>query len=58
VIALIHCQASRLRLGADRSGTARRFERTWDFDPAFCEAASRRRALREVQLTFERPGTL
>ncbi len=31
------------------------FERTWDFYLAFCEAAFRVRALRDVQLTLTRP---
>ena len=35
-------------------GYDRRFERTWDFYLAFCEAAFRRRALRNVQLLLER----
>jgi cyclopropane-fatty-acyl-phospholipid synthase len=35
-------------------GYDRRFERTWDFYLAFCEAAFRRRALRDVQLLLER----
>jgi cyclopropane-fatty-acyl-phospholipid synthase len=34
----------------------RRFERTWDFYLAFCEAAFRTRALRDVQLLLARPG--
>ncbi len=38
-------------------GYDRRFERTWDFYLAFCEAAFRTRALRDVQLVLERPGT-
>jgi cyclopropane-fatty-acyl-phospholipid synthase len=37
-------------------GYDRRFERTWDFYLAFCEAAFRTRALRDVQLLFARPG--
>jgi len=37
-------------------GYDRRFERTWDFYLAFCEAAFRTRALRDVQLVLERPG--
>ena len=37
-------------LGYDRG-----FERTWDFYLAFCEAAFRTRALRDVQLTLTRP---
>jgi cyclopropane-fatty-acyl-phospholipid synthase len=32
-----------------------RFERTWDFYLAFCEAAFRTRALRDVQLVLTRP---
>ncbi len=32
-----------------------RFERTWDFYLAFCEAGFRKRALRDVQLTLTRP---
>ncbi len=36
-------------------GYDRRFERTWDFYLAFCEAAFRTRALRDVQLTLTRP---
>ncbi len=32
-----------------------RFERTWEFYLAFCEAAFRTRALRDVQLTLTRP---
>ena len=32
-----------------------RFRRTWDFYLAFCEAAFRTRALRDVQLTLTRP---
>ena len=39
------------RLGCDR-----RFERTWDFYLAFCEAAFRLRALRDAQLLLARPG--
>ena len=35
-------------------GYDRRFERTWDFYLAFCEAGFRRRALRDVQLLLER----
>jgi cyclopropane-fatty-acyl-phospholipid synthase len=35
-------------------GFDRRFERTWDFYLAFCEAAFRTRALRDVQLTLGR----
>jgi cyclopropane-fatty-acyl-phospholipid synthase len=37
-------------------GYDRRFERTWDFYLAFCEAAFRTRTLRDVQLLLERPG--
>ena len=33
-------------------GYDQRFERTWDFYLAFCEAAFRTRALRDVQLTL------
>lgn len=40
-----------------RLGYDRRFERTWDFYLAFCEAAFRVRALRDAQLLFARPGT-
>ncbi len=36
-------------------GYDRRFERTWDFYLAFCQAAFRTRALRDVQLTLTRP---
>ena len=36
-------------------GYDRRFERTWDFYLAFCEAGFRTRALRDVQLTLTRP---
>ena len=36
-------------------GYDERFERTWDFYLAFCEAAFRTRALRDVQLTLTRP---
>ena len=35
-------------------GYDQRFERTWDFYLAFCEAAFRTRALRDVQLTLTR----
>ncbi|MEP6811614.1 MAG: class I SAM-dependent methyltransferase [Actinomycetota bacterium] len=35
-------------------GYDRRFERTWDFYLAFCEAGFRRRVLRDVQLLLER----
>ena len=37
-------------------GYDRRFERTWDFYLAFCEAGFRRRALRDAQLLLARPG--
>jgi cyclopropane-fatty-acyl-phospholipid synthase len=40
-----------------RLGYDRRFERTWDFYLAFCEAAFRLRALRDVQLLLARPGS-
>ncbi len=40
-----------------RLGYDRRFERTWDFYLAFCEAAFRMRALRDVQLLLARPGS-
>ena len=40
-----------------RLGYDRRFERTWDFYLAFCEAAFRTRALRDVQLLLGRPGS-
>ena len=40
-----------------RLGYDERFERTWDFYLAFCEAAFRTRALRDVQLTLTRPST-
>ena len=36
-------------------GYDHRFERTWNFYLAFCEAAFRTRALRDVQLTLTRP---
>jgi cyclopropane-fatty-acyl-phospholipid synthase len=39
-----------------RLGYDERFERTWDFYLAFCEAAFRTRVLRDVQLTLTRPG--
>jgi cyclopropane-fatty-acyl-phospholipid synthase len=39
-----------------RLGYDRRFERTWDFYLAFCEAAFRMRALRDAQLVLARPG--
>jgi cyclopropane-fatty-acyl-phospholipid synthase len=35
-----------------------RFERTWDFYLAFCEAAFRTRSLRDAQLLLARPGSL
>ena len=38
-----------------RLGYDGRFERTWDFYLAFCEAAFRTRALRDAQLVLERP---
>jgi len=38
-----------------RLGYDERFERTWNFYLAFCEAAFRTRALRHVQLTLTRP---
>jgi len=38
-----------------RLGYDRRFERTWDFYLAFCEAAFRTRTLRDAQLLLERP---
>jgi cyclopropane-fatty-acyl-phospholipid synthase len=38
-------------------GYDRRFERTWDFYLAFCEAGFRLRALRDAQLLLARPGT-
>jgi len=38
-------------------GYDRRFERTWDFYLAFCEAAFRMRALRDAQLLLVRPGS-
>jgi cyclopropane-fatty-acyl-phospholipid synthase len=40
-----------------RLGYDRRFERTWDFYLAFCEAAFRTRALRDVQLLLVRAGS-
>jgi cyclopropane-fatty-acyl-phospholipid synthase len=43
--------------GVRRLGYDRRFERTWDFYLAFCEAAFRTRALRDVQLVFARAGS-
>ena len=46
-----HAQIDDVRaLGYDQ-----RFERTWDFYLAFCEAGFRTRALRDVQLTLTRP---
>jgi cyclopropane-fatty-acyl-phospholipid synthase len=39
-----------------RLGYDRRFERTWDFYLAFCEAAFRTRTLRDAQLLLTRPG--
>ena len=39
-----------------RLGYDRRFERTWDFYLAFCEAAFRLRELRDVQLLLGRAG--
>ena len=36
-------------------GYDERFERTWDFYLAFCEAGFRTRALRDVQITLSRP---
>ena len=41
-----------------RIGYVARFERTWDFYLAFCEAAFRRRALRDVQLVIARAGSI
>jgi cyclopropane-fatty-acyl-phospholipid synthase len=38
-------------------GYDRRFERTWDFYLAFCEAAFRMRVLRDAQLLLARPGS-
>jgi cyclopropane-fatty-acyl-phospholipid synthase len=38
-------------------GYDRRFERTWDFYLAFCEAAFRLRTLRDAQLLLARPGS-
>jgi cyclopropane-fatty-acyl-phospholipid synthase len=44
------------RLGDVRAlGYDERFEKTWDFYLAFCEAAFRTRALRDVQLVLTRP---
>jgi cyclopropane-fatty-acyl-phospholipid synthase len=49
----VHARIDEVRtLGYDR-----RFERTWDFYLAFCEAGFRLRALRDAQLIFARPGT-
>jgi cyclopropane-fatty-acyl-phospholipid synthase len=43
------------RIGEVRAlGYDRRFERTWDFYLAFCEAGFRTRALRDVQLLLQR----
>jgi cyclopropane-fatty-acyl-phospholipid synthase len=42
---------------AQALGYDRRFERTWDFYLAFCEAAFRMRALRDAQLLLARPGS-
>jgi cyclopropane-fatty-acyl-phospholipid synthase len=39
-------------------GYDRRFERTWDFYLAFCEAAFRTRSLRDAQLLLARPGAV
>jgi cyclopropane-fatty-acyl-phospholipid synthase len=45
------------RIGDVRAlGYDRRFERTWDFYLAFCEAAFRARRLRDVQLLLQRAG--
>ncbi|HEY2354040.1 MAG TPA: cyclopropane-fatty-acyl-phospholipid synthase family protein [Gaiellaceae bacterium] len=41
-----------------RLGYDTRFERMWDFYLAFCEAAFRRRALRDAQLLVARAGSL
>jgi len=41
-----------------RLGYDGRFERTWDFYLAFCEAAFRTRALRDVQLVVARAGSI
>jgi cyclopropane-fatty-acyl-phospholipid synthase len=41
-----------------RLGYDARFERTWDFYLAFCEAAFRRRALRDAQLLVARAGSI
>jgi cyclopropane-fatty-acyl-phospholipid synthase len=40
-----------------RLGYDRRFELTWDFYLAYCEAAFRTRSLRDVQLVLTRPFT-
>jgi cyclopropane-fatty-acyl-phospholipid synthase len=48
----------RERLGEVRKlGYDPRFERTWDFYLAFCEAAFRARALRDAQLLLARAGS-
>ena len=41
-----------------RLGYDRRFERTWDFYLAFCEAAFRTRALHDAQLLIGRAGSI
>jgi cyclopropane-fatty-acyl-phospholipid synthase len=41
-----------------RLGYDPRFERTWDFYLAFCEAAFRTRALRDAHLLFTRAGSI
>ena len=41
-----------------RLGYDRRFERTWDFYLAFCEAAFRTRVLRDVHLLVARAGSI
>ena len=41
-----------------RLGYDTRFERTWDFYLAFCEAAFRRRALRDAHLLVARAGSI
>ena len=41
-----------------RLGYDGRFERTWDFYLAFCEAAFRTRALRDAQLVVARAGSI
>ncbi|HEV2592855.1 MAG TPA: class I SAM-dependent methyltransferase [Gaiellaceae bacterium] len=44
------------QIGSVRAlGYDARFERTWDYYLAFCEAGFRTRALRDVQLTLTRP---